>query len=837
MSAATRTVGLPLLLSGLYVAVATHCLAQALMDAPMAWVEDTAWRGHRGTINTVAVSADGLLVVTGDSDGAVRLWRVPEGKSRLYRGHSGAVLDVAVDPQGRFAVSASADKTARVWRLDRREEVTVIEGSRGAVTCVAVSSDSEFIITGGSDSALRVWDASTGNRVRSLNTRPAAPKAIHDILLSADGQRVFIAGGPFGDTHRAIYAFHVDTTANMGWPYVTAPWEAVEAALAASSDGTTVALGGLAGVVTLWTPSNLARRLTGHEGAVLGVAVRNDGSLVASAGQDGTVRIWSTRSTGDPHVLEAHRGSVNDVAFGPAGDWLMSVGDDRTVRRWLRVTDSDPPGAQPRAHEPASDGEAVGGSFDGDLAAALATAADVLALAAPQDEFETTAAYTDRLALHNARLSEIRAMEGRTFEVALAVDEVGRYDPDAQRLAMVVSRDGLLAPAAASVTVPRTLARQVKRDLNRVWATAHVRVSQPALQAAVHLSRVRASIGGRRVDVDTHNAWTPGFLLVGDEGHIRDLAATRDGELLASCGWGGSVRIWRVADGARRGHYSHNTYDARGRLVVAATVAATAWSPDGSTLVAGSLGRAISVWSRDTVTRLEDLWTEGELAGHFVMNVAWSPDGALLATTRNDGSLHVFDVRANRIIASATLGSAVGGGASALAFLPNDALLVSTVSGPLERWVLDRRAGIVRLGGIVSRMPAHGFAALGEGAIVASHADGFRRIWDIGRGGSRAFGSKPRVFGLATHPDSQIVAGAAGHWSIPIWDATTRELLQHLNPPEEAALPAGTARLTFASADVLAASMGGDIRLWWRVGAQLSPTQLRPLEAAAPTAQ
>ena len=119
MSDRFRILGAALLVFALCLVVSTGRAVEATPDSPPVWVEDAVWRSHRGAVNAVAVSPDGSLLITGDSEGVVRVWDVAEGRSRSYRGHSGSVLDVAFDPSGRFAVSSGADKAVRVWSLDR----------------------------------------------------------------------------------------------------------------------------------------------------------------------------------------------------------------------------------------------------------------------------------------------------------------------------------------------------------------------------------------------------------------------------------------------------------------------------------------------------------------------------------------------------------------------------------------------------------------------------------------------------------------------------------------------------------------------------------------------
>jgi serine/threonine protein kinase len=78
----------------------------------------TALAGHRGVVLCVAFTPDGQRLLSGGSDGTVRLWRVEDGEElRCYEGHAGKVHAVAVGPDGKTAFSGSAGGTIRRWSL------------------------------------------------------------------------------------------------------------------------------------------------------------------------------------------------------------------------------------------------------------------------------------------------------------------------------------------------------------------------------------------------------------------------------------------------------------------------------------------------------------------------------------------------------------------------------------------------------------------------------------------------------------------------------------------------------------------------------------------------
>ena len=76
------------------------------------------FEGHRGTVWSVCVTADGQFVVTGSHDNIARIWRLADGSHvRSLEGHGGSVYSVCVTADGQFVVTGSHDKSARMWGL------------------------------------------------------------------------------------------------------------------------------------------------------------------------------------------------------------------------------------------------------------------------------------------------------------------------------------------------------------------------------------------------------------------------------------------------------------------------------------------------------------------------------------------------------------------------------------------------------------------------------------------------------------------------------------------------------------------------------------------------
>lgn len=69
--------------------------------------------------DSVAISGDGLTLVSGCDDNTINIWNLQTGELlSSLKGHSGTVYSVAIAPSGNLLASGSADQTIKIWRCD-----------------------------------------------------------------------------------------------------------------------------------------------------------------------------------------------------------------------------------------------------------------------------------------------------------------------------------------------------------------------------------------------------------------------------------------------------------------------------------------------------------------------------------------------------------------------------------------------------------------------------------------------------------------------------------------------------------------------------------------------
>ena len=197
------------------------------------------------------------------------------------------------------------------------------------------------------------------------------------------------------------------------------------------------------------------------------------------------------------------------------------------------------------------------------------------------------------------------------------------------------------------------------------------------------------------------------------------------------------------------------------------------FSPDGQVMATAADKGTVRMWDAATHEPLGP-----PLTGHtdMVNGAAFSPDGAMLVTASTDQTLRLWDVTGRRGVGEPLTGHT--GVVTGVAFSPDGRLVVSgSADGTLRVWNAATRLAVGKpLTGHDG--PVTAVAISPDGSMVASSGnDQTVRLWDLATRrpiGRPLTGHTSVTYGVAFSPDGRLVASTSGDKSVRLWDVATR---------------------------------------------------------------
>jgi eukaryotic-like serine/threonine-protein kinase len=356
---------------------------------------------------------------------------------------------------------------------------------------------------------------------------------------------------------------------------------------------------------------------------------------------------------------------------------------------------------------------------------------------------------------------------------AVTLEEIKQVPASSYIKAIAISPDGERIAAYQSG----------KKAGANVWRTkdwAHSFIGDPSASGGYHAGGVGFLGAGDRMVI----GWGNGDITVHDSvtGHkLREVAAHRgdginamaispDSRVIATgAGYTArTVKLWNPENGERLGELTNHQ----------AAILALAFSPEGALLASSSGDQTIRLWNTKT-------WSEvATLRGHEdeVYSLAFSADGRRLITGGKDGSIRLWQIPP---VQRSAAGSALPEPCRYFAVSPEGGRLV-TVEDDYILWNLDtgeKRATLTELRG---NRGSCDFSPDGRQLLVAGRK-GKVRIWDFERRSLSEFdtGHEADVAGVKTLGVTNFLLAA--WWGSParlgLWNFETRQLLRQFELP------------------------------------------------------
>ena len=136
------------------------------------------------SLRTIAVSPDGLRIVSAGDDGTIRIWNAANLKW-LHEVHAGnePIYSVAFSADGSLLASASWDGSVRVWNANTFAPKATFRASddNGPVKQNGVefapANNARFIASAGQDGNVWIWDLQDASRIYANGATRIVPCA------------------------------------------------------------------------------------------------------------------------------------------------------------------------------------------------------------------------------------------------------------------------------------------------------------------------------------------------------------------------------------------------------------------------------------------------------------------------------------------------------------------------------------------------------------------------------------------------------------------------------------------------------------------------------------
>lgn len=284
--------------------------------------------GHEAPVRTLALSADGSTLVTGDDCGTLHVRDRGTGALRQTLLLPWTINGLAVSANGRTVASGvnyeryedreyRSDRYVCVWDATTGRELARLEEGD---ECLALSADGRIVFARtGNDVVAR--STADGKEVRRYSVR-GSPKCC---AASGDGRWLAVAvdaansvamiDRKSGATVRAIATSGLGTLTFAGddrWLLTARP-----------------------GSAQLWDVATGNPVRTVQHADVQWGAVTSDGRYLATGQPDrDTIRVWELASGRECLHLSGHADGTRRAAFVPDGRTLISAGRDATIAYW-----------------------------------------------------------------------------------------------------------------------------------------------------------------------------------------------------------------------------------------------------------------------------------------------------------------------------------------------------------------------------------------------------------------------------------------------------------------------------------------------------------------------
>merc|ERR1712241_1290917 len=313
---------------------------------------------HEESINCMALSEDGSMLVTGSEDSTARMWSTKTDETEcigVLRGHSSYINAVAVVDM--FVITGSADSTLRKWDMTTCECLFVYEGHTARVQKILCTGD--FIFSSSYDKTVKAFlfdtsELDEGSEDKAcIRTFKGHNKGVYPLIFIPAEESYCLptdTEGPVINPGDVLISGSADSTARS-WSFDTGGClkifkghSGAVTTMATDALGKILYSAGADALIKSWNISTgqCLKTMEGHSNAIICIQVVN--RLMYTGSADSSAKCWVTEFGDCTRQYKGHRHSVicmrfdKGVLFTGCGDGLARAYDAKsaTLKRFYQ---------------------------------------------------------------------------------------------------------------------------------------------------------------------------------------------------------------------------------------------------------------------------------------------------------------------------------------------------------------------------------------------------------------------------------------------------------------------------------------------------------------------
>ena len=617
--------------------------------------EGATLRLGKGHIRDIKFVPDGTQFVVATSIG---IW--------LYDAHTGAEIarfnkeprntkTIAFSPDGKTLISGDSEGEVQLWDTSTVKLRSTFRGPREITNAVSVFSADRIKLANEQHGNIRLWEFNTKTTQPIVTDINSDSRFGYSVVMALSPNAMFFAAATReGDEIYPVWVWDANTGELLFTLKGHTRWIRT---LAFSPDSKTLASGNERRTIRLWDTDTgtLRATLKVPAGSFHALAFSPNGKLLASGSGDGSVRLWDATAKKQyvPLLtLKGHKNRVSTLAFSPDGKTLLSGGYSGNILAWDTTTGSK------RFTCSGHLGNALGLAFS-ETESTLTSVHYAQNWSGIQlmdwdintgDQLSTNALNTKggfgtispdgkTVTTQESPKDTVELWDVNTKRRRSTLKEVPKEDWDAQ---FIFSPDSKTVASGGADNVVRLwdAAMQQSSGFRKFFGFVAARHPQLTIQGhPVHVRTLAFSPDGKMLaggsNLGAIHLWdahtsTKLFTLKEHNNRIHALAFSLDGKTLASGSQNGEISLWDTTNGTKG---SANILKPR------ATVSALLFSPDGKILVSGNGSGILQLWDVHTGRLL----SSDACHTNPIRALLLSPDGKTLASGSNDGTILLWD--------------------------------------------------------------------------------------------------------------------------------------------------------------------------------------------------